>query len=383
MDAVGAGFTRRLGGRTYTQPRLMSFLLAFLGFAALIILHELGHFAAAKAVGMRVERFALFFPPLVAKIQRGETEYAIGALPLGGYVKITGMNPAEEIPAEHQHRAYFRQPVWKRVVVIAAGPIVNVVVAFLLFWVFFVAQGPAVIQPVVGSVAADSAAVGKLQPGDRLVAVDSVRGDIKTLRGKIATHRCAGAQTDDCQAASPTRLTVQRPGIEMEQVITVTPRYSAELQQPLVGFSFDSINDPEGPIEASGSSVSAMWRTTTLTVQRVSQLFYSADARKEISGIAGTYETSRQVIKTSSFQTVMSIFGLISLSLAIINLFPFLPLDGGHIFWAVAEKLRGKAISFRTMERASVVGFVLVLALFAIGLSNDIGRFQGEGFGIR
>src|SRR6185312_15921672 len=104
----------------------MSWFLAFAGFAALIILHEAGHFAAAKAVGMRVERFSLFFPPLIAKVKRGETEYAIGALPLGGYVKITGMNPTEEIPPEHKHRAYYKQPVWKRVVVISAGPLVNV-----------------------------------------------------------------------------------------------------------------------------------------------------------------------------------------------------------------------------------------------------------------
>ena len=84
----------------------MSFFLAFVGFAALIILHELGHFAAAKAVGMRVERFALFFPPLLARVRRGETEYAVGAIPLGGYVKITGMSPAEEIPPDIAHRAY-------------------------------------------------------------------------------------------------------------------------------------------------------------------------------------------------------------------------------------------------------------------------------------
>ena len=110
----------------------MSWLLAFLGFALLIILHELGHFTAAKAVGMRVERFALFFPPLVGRVRRGETEYAIGAIPLGGYVQITGMNPAEEIPPEVAHRAYYRQPVWKRIVVIGAGPAVNIVLAFLL-----------------------------------------------------------------------------------------------------------------------------------------------------------------------------------------------------------------------------------------------------------
>ena len=111
----------------------MAWFLAFLGFAALVILHEFGHFAAAKAVGMRVERFALFFPPLIAKKKRGETEYAIGAIPLGGYVKITGMNPGEDIPPEHEHRAYYRQPVWKRVVVIAAGPFVNILIAFIIF----------------------------------------------------------------------------------------------------------------------------------------------------------------------------------------------------------------------------------------------------------
>src|ERR671916_2278958 len=103
----------------------MSWVLAFLGFALLIILHELGHFAVAKWVGMRVERFSLFFPPLLARKQRGETEYAVGAIPLGGYVKITGMNPHEDIPPELAHRAYFRQPVWKRIVVIAAGPAGN------------------------------------------------------------------------------------------------------------------------------------------------------------------------------------------------------------------------------------------------------------------
>src|SRR5215218_6979221 len=139
------------GGRADRGAR-MSFLLAFLGFAALIILHELGHFAAAKAVGMRVERFSLFFPPLIARHKRGETEYAIGAIPLGGYVKITGMNPAEEIPPAVAHRAYYRQPVWKRIVVISAGPAVNIVLAFLILWVLFLATDRSEPTPRVESV---------------------------------------------------------------------------------------------------------------------------------------------------------------------------------------------------------------------------------------
>src|SRR5215203_219402 len=125
----------------------MSFFYAFLGFAVLIVLHELGHFAAAKAVGMRVERFSLFFPPLIAKVRRGETEYAIGAVPLGGYVKITGMNPAEEIAPEVAHRAYYRQPVWKRIVVIGAGPAVNIALAFVLLVGYLLIWGVSEVRP--------------------------------------------------------------------------------------------------------------------------------------------------------------------------------------------------------------------------------------------
>src|SRR3954466_5995665 len=112
----------------------MTWLLAFAGFCALIILHEFGHFAAAKAVGMRVERFALFFPPMLFKVRRGETEYGVGAIPLGGSVRITGMNPHEELPPEVQPRAYYRQKPWKRIVVILAGPARSVLVASGLLW---------------------------------------------------------------------------------------------------------------------------------------------------------------------------------------------------------------------------------------------------------
>ena len=146
----------------------MSWILAFLGFAALVILHEAGHFFAAKAVGMRVERFSLFFPPLIGRIKRGETEYAVGMIPLGGYVKITGMNPAEEIPPEHAHRAYYRQPVWKRIVVIGAGPAVNIVLAFVILWGVFLAIGTPGAPPVVGTVETGKpAAQAGLQKGDR------------------------------------------------------------------------------------------------------------------------------------------------------------------------------------------------------------------------
>src|SRR4051794_25426774 len=114
----------------------MAWVLTILGIVLLIVLHELGHFTVAKLVGMRVERFSLFFPPTIARFKRGETEYAIGAIPAGGYVKITGMNPEEleDLDPEATRRAYYSQPPWKRIAVILAGPGVNIAIAFLIYW---------------------------------------------------------------------------------------------------------------------------------------------------------------------------------------------------------------------------------------------------------
>src|SRR5688572_8180969 len=150
-----------------------SWLLAFAGFAALIILHEAGHFAAAKAVGMKVERFFLFFPPKLVSIRRGETEYGIGAIPLGGFVKITGMNPDEELPPEDAERGYYAQPVWKRIVVIAAGPFVTIVIAFvILFALGFGLQDPTALA--VGTIEKDTPAAEALQSGDRIVSINGI-----------------------------------------------------------------------------------------------------------------------------------------------------------------------------------------------------------------
>jgi regulator of sigma E protease len=372
----------------------VSYLLAFAGFAALIILHEFGHFAAAKAVGMRVERFALFFPPLIAKWRpkNSETEYGIGAIPLGGYVKITGMNPDEVIAPEVAHRAYFRQPVWKRIVVISAGPAVNIVLAFLILWVLFASRPMQYVQPVVDRVEPHSPAQGQLQRGDRLISADGVAGfaagisaqagsdRVDDLRAAIAKHGCAGRERAGCAATKPVRLVVLRDG--RRRALQVTPRYDQKAKRLLIGFGFGTRGVDVGVAEGAKLSVSGMWNVTTLTVQSIVKLVYDPKARDQVSGVVGSFEATRQ---TFEFDTVraLSVLALISLSLGIINLFPFLPLDGGHIFWALAEKVRGRAISLRVMERASIVGFMLVLLLFYVGLSNDIGRLtSGEGFGV-
>jgi regulator of sigma E protease len=369
----------------------VSWFLAFAGFAALIILHEAGHFAAAKAVGMRVERFMLFFPPIIAKVRRGETEYGVGAIPLGGYVKISGMSPQEELAPDVARRAYLNQPVWKRVVVIAAGPGMNVLIAFLLGWILVLSHGVFSNAVIVDQIESRSPAAATLKPGDRILSVDGRPGYAPgltqaevvkrqdELRKAVNSHRCTGAPTADCRAHTPATVVVQRDGERL--TLHVTPRYDAQRKVMRLGFSYGE-TQAVGPVHAAGLTVDAMGRVSKATVSAIVRIFYDPQARKEVSGVVGSYEVTRQSFQFDTAQA-LNVLAIISLSLAVVNLFPFLPLDGGHIFWALAEKLRGRPISFRIMERASVVGFMLVAFLFVIGLSNDLGRLTGSGFGVR
>ncbi|MEA2332792.1 MAG: regulator of sigma protease [Thermoleophilaceae bacterium] len=358
----------------------MSWLLAFVGFALLVILHELGHFAAAKAVGMRVEKFSLFFPPTLLSKKVGETEYAIGAIPAGGYVKISGMNPAEDLPDEVRTRAYYAQPVWKRVVVIAAGPAVNLVVAFVLLFIFYFAVGP--YETGVAAIEKGYPAAGALQVDDKIVAVDGRRVEPQEISQRISAHRCAeDPPKAGCKAEQPARLTVLRDG-ERRQ-LELTPVYDPEAKRTRIGFQYGATDQREDLSLGAALDTTAdrYWFFTKATLELPARLIDS-EQRKEISGVVGSYETTRQTI-LNQMEDVIGILAIISLSLAIVNLFPFLPLDGGHIFWAIVEKVRRKPVPFSVMERAGVVGFMLVILLFLIGLSNDIDRLSGEGFQVR
>jgi regulator of sigma E protease len=363
----------------------MSWLLAFVGFALLVILHELGHFWAAKAVGMRVEKFSLFFPPTLVSKKVGETEYAIGAIPAGGYVKISGMNPAEDLPDEVRTRAYYSQPVWKRVVVISAGPAMNLLLAFLLMFVFFWAIGPQEVTTRVGTIERGMPAAGKLEPGDRLIAVDGVRGSPRQLSEQIQKHHCAGTPRDGCRATTPAKLLIARDG--QRRTLEITPVFDSDLQgqdpRTRLGFGFadDGPHVTLPPGEALDVSATQFWNITKATIELPARLI-DPEKREEISGIVGSYEVTRQTILNDVADAV-AILAIISLSLAIVNLFPFLPLDGGHIFWAIVEKVRRKPVPFSVMERAGVVGFMLVILIFLVGLSNDIDRLSGEGFQVR
>jgi regulator of sigma E protease len=417
----------------------VSWVLVFLGFVALIVLHEFGHFVVAKATGMRVERFFLFFPPKLVSVRRGETEYGIGAIPLGGFVKITGMNPEEleaaergerhsnpglleqiegadsgaetpasiegtqPLPPEVLERAYYNQPVRKRVAVIAAGPAMNLLIAF--FVLFFLALGVQRATTLeVGSIEEGTPAASALKPGDQIVAVDGVRPtnggsrpsgqDLADRADAIArevnTHTCAGGTTNGCRAATPATFLVKRDG----QLVTVRVRPYYDAEAPAingegqgryrVGFGFQEgglVDENLSVSAAAGRAVSAIWEVTSKTVSVFARLF-EPEQRKQVSGVVGVSDVAHQTINESA-RDALFLLAIVSLSLAIINLFPFLPLDGGHIFWSLVEKVRGSRVPFSVIERASAVGFLLILTLFVIGLTNDINRLTGEGFSVR
>jgi regulator of sigma E protease len=369
----------------------MAWALTILGIIALIVLHELGHFTAAKAVGMRVERFSLFFPPTLLRVRRGETEYAIGAIPAGGYVKITGMSPEEldGLDPEVARRAYYAQAPWKRIVVILAGPGVNILIAFLLFWAVLLAgnvNGAGTLEALNPSIAtrvptttvagiiAHAPAAGVLRSGDRLVAADGHRATIASVERTIDAHRCAGAQRAGCRAATPVTLTVERGGRTL--TLSVYPSYSKAEKRMLVGFEFGAAAKHFGVLGAAGTAVHEMWTATTSMVSNLKRAFTSPKVRRQLHSIIGISEIAHESV-VAGVGYALVFLGFISLILAVVNLFPFLPLDGGHILWSVAEKVRGRRISLVAMYRYSSVGIVLMLFLVVNGFSNDISRLAG------
>ena len=405
------------------------------GFAALIVLHEFGHFIVAKWTGMRVERFFLFFPPKLWSVKRGETEYGIGAIPLGGFVKITGMNPEELEPREATEgasagepaasepepgrdtpqgllerveaagqdpqererlspeilkRAYYNQPVWKRVVVIAAGPVVNVLIAFvILFGLAFGLEQAAGSGVEIGLLTDDSPATGRLQEGDRIVSIDGVSAAdrefndrIEDFRDQINGHTCAGEPVDGCRATMPVHLVVERDGAEIP--VDVTPEYDAEADRSLIGVAFAPVTTEPlaGSVpEAADYAADTIWFITRETVSTIAQIFVP-EKREQLSGPVGGGRALNEAVGLG-YQEALLLLAIISLSLGIINLFPFLPLDGGHIFWSLVEKVRGSRVPFSVIERASAVGFLLILMLFFVGLSNDLGRLGDDALNPR
>ena len=377
---------------------------------------------------MRPRRFYLFFPPALVKTTRNGIEYGIGAIPLGGYVKIPGMHrpaagdldvhtkPAREqapwLEREHEpvrlaleeerhddarvaladvsaaveradltegarrsaergiedvddalsDDAYWRAKTWKKVAVIFAGPGVNLVFAIALLSAVFMYGVPTGVSPTVENVVGDSPALeAGLQPGDTITAIDGTRVTGETI-----------SETIRASEGEPLTLTVEREGRSTE-LRAVRPLRTEGVYR--LGFELAPTTESFGPVESVELAFRDIWRVTEATGSVLARLV-TGDSRDEISSPVGIVQGSSEALDFD-VSVYLRILALVSLSLAILNLLPLLPLDGGHIAFSLIEGARGRAIPRITYERFSMVGIALVLLLFFIGLSNDVNRLNG------
>jgi regulator of sigma E protease len=400
-------------------------IIAILGLAFLVLVHEAGHFYTARLVGMRPRKFYVGFPPAIAKVRRNDIEYGIGAIPLGGYVKIPGMHrpapsdvdahlaraveeaPQLHAPAERLKRllaegdfelapgalialqnaaqetklsdqarkslerglseladglgldAYWRQPTWKKIFVIGAGPGTNLLFAVLAF-TLLLATGPGRGTTTIAELESGRPAQqAGLMEGDRIVAIN----------GESVGYVAMLEQINESEGR-PLRVTVQRDGSAVTQVVRPFRDTDGRYR---IGFRPDF--EPIAVHVAAWESL----RLTGIVTKEIGAVLVRlvrGEGREEISSPIGIVRGSSSALDRG-YETFFWVLGLISLSLALLNLLPLLPLDGGHIAFSIVEGVRGRSVGREVYERVSVVGIALVLTLFFIGLSNDIGGRSG------
>jgi regulator of sigma E protease len=290
-------------------------------------------------------------------------------------------------------RSYYMKAPWRRIVVILAGPAVNLVTAFVLFAIVLMAgnlngeiaignlassQNTVKVTPTtkVGEIESRSGASGHLRLGDRIVSVDGQAATPTGLTKLVDAHRCAGAPTGGCASANPARVTVDRGGRTL--TLNVTPHYSKADKRMLLGVGLDSKYAPIhfGLFSALGTSVAAMWDTGISTVTHYFDALVSTKDRRQLQSAVGIAQDTQQAVSRGAGLALV-VLALVSLVLAVVNLFPFLPLDGGHVVWSLAEKLRRRRVSVATMWRFSTPGLLLLGFLVISGISNDVSRLGG------
>jgi regulator of sigma E protease len=388
----------------------VSITAAILGLAVLILAHEAGHFVVARAVGMRPRKFYLGFGPALVKTTRGGVEYGIGAFPLGGYVKIPGMHrPApgdlrktlspeeletvqepldaldgalergdenaararlrdlephlarnrlfQELDGALAPDAYWRQSAPKRIAVIAAGPLTNVLLAVVLFAALFMLGSVEATRTVDRVLAGRPAAAAGLKAGDEILA--------------IAGHPVEPADIPRAINATqgrPFTIVVRRGG----HTVTLGPvRARLDNGSYRVGFQIRGAPGPGQSLpEATWSAVRVTGRVTADTARALASLA-TGQGTREVSSAVGIVRVTSQAYK-QSVQDFLGVIGLVSLALALLNLLPVLPLDGGHIVMSILERIRGRAFSQLAYMRYSAVGLSLFALLLYLGLRNDL-----------
>jgi regulator of sigma E protease len=363
-----------------------SIVLFILILVLLVLVHEWGHFYAAKKLGVRVDEFGIGFPPKLYGKKVGETEYTLNALPLGGFVKIWGETPEEVagVPEEERKRSFGAQARWKQAVILGAGVAMNVVLAWVLYTIGFFVGVPTVVDEgvpeaqgatlTVTAVLPESPAAEHLVPGDVItnLAVGTATLDVYTP-SSVSAFIARGSTSE------PVTFTIMR-GKEV-RTVAITPEQGLVESEPdrlATGIMMGLVTFESHGIMAPVSALGRLWGDTVMITTGFATLvgeLFTGD-REMLSQVAGPVGIAGLVgdAATLGFVWVVMFTGIISLNLAVLNLLPIPALDGGRLVIVALEALLGKTLNPQVIGITHAVSFVILIILMVLVTVQDVTR---------
>lgn len=338
----------------------MSIIFVVAGIAVLILIHELGHFLAARFFNVKVEEFGFGFPPKLFSKKIGETNYSLNLLPLGGFVRLLGETASAPVPEEEKHRSFANQSAWKRSAIIVAGVLMN----FLLGWLiisslyFFGTEQPIAATLIVPNSPAE---VAGLQVGDRFLGFESGERFVNFInenKGKVIL------------------LEINRYGENL--IVQATPRADAKPDEGALGVGIAEAGFPKLPFLASiwnglKTSLNIVVSIFTSLINLFVGLLTGQAPFESFVGPVGIFQVASQTGKLG-FAYLWQLIGLISLNLMVLNIFPFPSLDGGRLAFIAVEKIKGSPVSQNRESLVHAAGFILLLLLMVAITIQDIIR---------
>lgn len=343
----------------------------------LIFAHEFGHFLVAKYSGVGVLKFSLGFGPKLVGKKIGETEYCISWVPLGGYVKLLGESGNEELAEEDEKRSFFKQPVWKKAAIVAAGPIFNFLLAIVIFTIVYMAGVPTLTTYISGVQEGSPAFAAGIREGDVITAIDGK--EIKRWEEiKEIISKSDGREF---------RVTITRDGQSI--VVPLTPRlykekniFGEDVDSYKIGVSpslDNTVIERMNPFSAFWTSLKQTWFISKLTVLSVVKIFEGVVSPKTLGGPIMIAQIAGAQVKEGVVPFVL-FMALLSINLAILNLLPIPILDGGHLLFFLVEAVTGREISIKWREMAQQAGLVILIALMIFVFIMDIERLNLKWF---